>query len=165
LVREGLNVPPDEGLLKALVLECRDRALKSAGTPATEDEILHFAAAKIRVLRTASNLRNPLAVLKKAVAECFSGQPFLEYREAESARKERELQEAREFEAFLLAQEAEEREFQKRRELWARVSLRYKTERGYDLKALGEDAELDQKGREVAAERMKRLGRFAPTGL
>lgn len=165
LVREGLNVPPDEGLLRAMVLECRDRAEKATGTPAAEEEILHFAAAKIRVLRHSSNLRNPLAVLKKAVCECFSGQPFVEYRQAESARKQRELQEAMEFEELLLAQEAEEREFQARQEFWDRVSLRHKTERGYDLKAIAEDSELDEKGREVATERMKRLGRYVPNGL
>jgi hypothetical protein len=165
LVREGLNVPPDEALLKAMVIECRERGEQATGTPATEEEILHFTAAKIRVLRYSSNLRNPLAVLRKSVCECFSGQPFVEYRQAEIAKKQRELQEAREFEKLMLAQEAEEQEFRARQELWSRVSLRHKTERGYDLKAISEDPELDARGREVATERMKRVGRFAPAGL
>jgi predicted transcriptional regulator len=165
IVRESLDVLPDESLLREMIADCRAKAEITTGLAATNEEILHFTSAKTRVLRHATNLRNPLAVLRKAVPECFGGQPFIEFRSAEQQRRERELQEARDYQAFLLAQEAEDRQFQQRQELRARVSERHRTSQGYDLKAIAEDPEMDQQGREVARERMRRLGRFAGQGL
>lgn len=165
IVRDGLNLLPDESLLREMIADCRLKAQTTTGLAATDEEIQHFTAAKARVLRHATNLRNPLAVLRKAVPECFCGQPFIEFRSAEQLRRERELQEAREYQAFLLAQEAEDRQFQERQELRSRVSERHRTSQGFDLKAIAEDPEMDQQGREVARERMRRLGRFAGQGL
>ncbi len=164
-IRTGLGLTPDEPLLKALVDECRQRACLTDGESASDAEILQFTEMKIRVLRHASTLRNPLAVLRRAVPECFIGQPLMEHRAAERARKGRELEELRQYEASLYDQDEESRSEDERLSLWERISGLHRTPQGYDLRAIAEDPELDEHGRTVALERMRRLGRFAPRGL
>lgn len=164
-IRTGLGLTPDEPLLKALVEECRQRARSTDGEPASDAEILQFTEMKIRVLRHASTLRNPLAVLRRAVPECFIGQPLMEHRAAERARKGRELEELRRYEASLYEQDEESKSENERLSLWERISGLHRSAEGYDLRAIAEDPELDEHGRTVALERMRRLGRFAPRGL
>ncbi|HSL02675.1 MAG TPA: hypothetical protein VK901_03945, partial [Nitrospiraceae bacterium] len=164
-IRTGLGMAPDEALLTSLVEECRQRARLTDGEPASDEEILQFTEMKIRVLRHASKLRNPLAVLKRAVPECFIGQPLVEYRVSERARKRRELEELRRYETSLHEQDEESRTEIERLSAWERISDRHRTAQGYDLRAIAEDPELDEHGRAVALERMRRLGRFAPRGL
>ncbi|MRR36374.1 hypothetical protein EG829_17220 [bacterium] len=165
LVRDGLGLVADEALLTSMVEECHLRSMQTTGSPATEEEIVHFSALKIRVLVRATNLRNPLGVLRRAVPECFSGQPFLEYRLAELQRGEREVEELRGYDERVDTQSEDERLYELQRTLREGVSGRHRTEFGYDLKAISEDPELDGQGREIARERLKRLGRYAPHGL
>lgn len=161
-VRSGLGITPDERLLKSMVEECRHKAGLTDGELASDEEILQITEMKLRVLRRASSLRNPLAVLRKAVPECFVGQPLVEHRAAERARKGRELEELRQYESFV-SEEPEDDVM--RLSCWERVSSRHKTVQGYDLRAIADDPELDEQGRAVALDRIKRLGRFAPRGL
>jgi len=161
----GLGLLPDEPLLKALVEECRQKARLTDGEPASDEEILQFTEMKIRVLRHASKLRNPLAVLKSAVPECFIGQPLVEHRAAERARKGRELEELRRYEASLDEQDEDSKSENERLSDWERISGRHRTSQGYDLRAIAQDPELDEHGRAVALEKMRHLGRFAPRGL
>lgn len=119
-IRMGLGLLPDEPLLKALVEECRQKARLTDGEPASDEEILQFTEMKIRVLRHASKLRNPLAVLKSAVPECFIGQPLVEHRAAERARKGRELEELRRYEASLDEQDEDSKSENERLSDWER---------------------------------------------
>jgi hypothetical protein len=48
---------------------------------------------------------------------------------------------------------------------WAAISERHKTERGYDMKVIAEDPDLDEQGREVARGTMNRMGRFTQDPL
>lgn len=165
MIRVNLGLEADEALLAAMVHDCRARARATTGSTASDDEILHFCRVKTGIFARASNLRNPLGVLRIALPECFSGQPFLDYRAAEAERRKREQDEVRRYEELAAAQSGQDQSYELLRALRERVSERHRTEFGYDLKAIAEDVELDNQGREVARERMKRLGRYASHGL
>ncbi len=165
MIRVNLGADADQALLAAMVHDCRARARATTGSTASDDEILHFCRVKTGIFARASNLRNPLGVLRIALPECFSGQPFLDYRAAEAERRQREQDEVRRYEELAAAQVGQDQSYERLRALRERVSERHRTEFGYDLKAIAEDVELDNQGREVARERMKRLGRYASHGL
>jgi len=49
--------------------------------------------------------------------------------------------------------------------LWVRISERHHDEKGYDLEGIANDQDLDENGRHAAAEKQRRLGRYAATGI
>lgn len=82
VIHEALRVTPDDDLLAGMIAACHRNALASTGEAATEDELLYFTATKAQVIARASNIRNHLAVLRKAVPDCFLGESFRAYRAA-----------------------------------------------------------------------------------
>ena len=87
-IRQSLGAEPDEALLSGMVAACHENALAATGEAAEEAELLYFTQAKAQVLAGAPNIRNHLAVLRKAVPECFSGDTFRAYRAAAALRRE-----------------------------------------------------------------------------
>src|SRR6202008_4914753 len=73
-IREALNIDPSPQILTAMVLSCHQNAVETAGQPASPDELLYFTATKARILSLSPNIRNHMAVLRKAVPECFLGE-------------------------------------------------------------------------------------------
>jgi hypothetical protein len=164
-IHEAFHADPDHALLAALIADSHRRALEATGEPATDDELLYFTRAKARVIAMAPNIRNHMAVLRKAVPECFTGQAFRLFREAAAHRKQREAEVQRAREAEAAEQERLRAEAERRFRLWTEVSERHRTEHGYDMQAIAADADLDDAGRRQANELMLRLGRYSPTGL
>jgi len=157
-IRNAFNVEPDSSLLDATLSDCHSRAIETTGSAATDDELLYFTQSKVRVLAAAPNIRNHLAVLRRALPECFSGPAFRVFREAA---RQREAAVAEPYPEAAPADEALERELA----LWTEINERHRTDRGYDLEAIAGDAELNEKGRRIARETMRRIGRYSRTGL
>jgi hypothetical protein len=150
LCRDLFASEPDHQILAAMVADCHQRALATTGQPATADEILYFARLRAQVIRKAPNIRNHIAVLRKALPECFTGPTFRAYRSAAIPKPDNSPN-----------PELETKNF----ELWTRVSQRHNTPLGYDLKAISEDPELDELGREQARQMLERLGRYGSVGI
>ncbi len=161
-VREMLGREADSALLSGMVEACHEHALETTGERASEDEVLYFTATKAQIIAQSTNIRNHLAVLRKAVPECFVGEAFQAFRTANRMRKEQA-----EGELERLERELAERDFgsDARFALWDRVSARHRGEAGYDMKAIADDPELDEAGKQQAKGMMERLGRFTSAGL
>jgi hypothetical protein len=160
-----LNVEPDDALLTGVIEVCHQNAIETTGEPATEEELLYFTASKARVISRAPNIRNHLAVLRKAVPECFLGESFRAYRAAAVLRKQKLLEEEQRTDAERVQREREAAEAEARYTLWAQISEAHKDERGYDMQAIAGDPNLDDQGRQQARRLMDRLGRYTPSGL
>lgn len=164
-VREILGREADSGLLSALVDACDRHALETTGEGATEDEVMYFTTTKARIIAQSTNIRNHLAVLRKAVPECFLGEGFQAFRIAKRAQKEQAEGELERLERELADKNLEVEEKQARFALWDRVSARHKGEASYDMRAIADDPELDEAGKRQAEGMMDRLGRFTASGL
>jgi hypothetical protein len=65
---------PDQDAVVQLIRSCRREA-----PDCTEDEIVHFAQTKGRLLKNGS-IQNPIGFLLTAVPKCFTGESFREFR-------------------------------------------------------------------------------------
>jgi hypothetical protein len=155
-LRGMLGVEPDSALINATIADCHKRAIETTGEPATDEELLYFAKSKARVLAASPNIRNHLAVLRRALPECFSGEAFRIFRAASQKSAEPKEPALDPEEEKLRAAELE---------LWAKVSERHLTPAGYDIKAIAEDPALSEKGRRIARQILKTLGPYTPNGL
>ncbi len=165
LIKQTLGLEPDEALLQGMILACNQNAFFTTQTIATDDELLYFTKAKAQVLSRATNIRNHLAVLRKAVPECFLGETFRAYRATLASQKQRiiKAEELSRNERLRINNEIEELE--NRHALWTMISERYKSEKGYDMQAIFSDSQLDSAGRQQAHGMLHRLGRFTKLGL
>ena len=82
VIRKELGAEPDSALLAEMFSACQQNALEATGEPASEEELIYFTTAKAGTLARAPNIRNHLAVLIRAVPECFRGEAFRAYRAA-----------------------------------------------------------------------------------
>jgi hypothetical protein len=164
-VREILRREGDSALLTSMVEACHEHAIESTGEPASDDEVMYFTTTKARIIAESTNIRNHVAVLRKAVPECFVGEAFVAFRIANSARKDEVEGELERLERELAERDLGFSEKEARFALWDRVSARHKGESGYDMRAIAEDPELDQAGKRQAQGMMERLGRFTAAGL
>jgi predicted transcriptional regulator len=164
-VREILGREADSGLLLAMVEACNQHAVETTGEGATEDEVMYFTTTKARIIAQSTNIRNHLAVLRKAVPECFVGEAFRAFRVANRARKDQAEGELERLERELAEKNAESEEKAARFALWDRVSARHQGEAGYDMRAIAGDSELDEAGKRQAEGMIERLGRFTVSGL
>ena len=161
-IREWLGVEADDQLLRAMITACHKNSIETTGQPATEDELFYFTSNKASILSRTPNIRNHLAVLKKAVPECFLGETFRAYRLAREAQKQEQNQEEQDRSTGIGGLTQEE---QVRYALWSAVSERHRTEQGYDMQAIIDDPNLDEMGREQAHGMLKRLGRYTRSGI
>jgi predicted transcriptional regulator len=157
-IRQTLNLEPDDTLLRNMIYACHQNAFNTLQSPATDEELIYFTATKARILSRTPNIRNHLAVLRKAVPECFLGETFRAYRMASAASKLRAVQEKEQL-------EREAAETEARHNLWTTISERHKGERGYDMLAISKDPELDDLGRKRAQGMLELLGRFTRSGI
>jgi predicted transcriptional regulator len=164
-VRETTGREADTALLRAMVECCHQHALETTGEPAGEDEVMYFTTTKGRIIRQSSNIRNHLAVLRKAVPECFVGEAFRAFRVANRGRKEQAEGELERLERALAPTGLEFGEKEARFALWDQVSERHKGDGGYDMLAIAEDPELDEAGKSQARGMIERLGRYSRVGL
>ena len=164
-VRAILGREPDSGLLIGMVDACHQHAIETTGEPATDDEVIYFTGAKARIIAQSTNIRNHLAVLRKAVPECFVGEAFQAFRVANRARKEQAEGELERLERELAERDPEMGQKEARFALWDRISERHKGEQGYDMRAIANDPELDEAGKRQADGMLERLGRFTAAGL
>lgn len=160
LGREG-----DSALLTGMVQACHQHAIETTGEPASEDEVMYFTTTKARIIAESTNIRNHVAVLRKAVPECFVGEAFMAFRLANRARKDQVEGELERLERELAERDVGLSEKEARFALWDRISASHKTESGYDMRAIAEDPELDEAGKRQANGMMERLGRFTAAGL
>lgn len=84
LCRDSFGTEPDRHVLAAMVAECQEAAVQTTGEPARDAELLHFAAIRAEAIRSASHIRNHLAVLRKSLPGCFTGPAYRAYRSAAS---------------------------------------------------------------------------------
>src|ERR1039457_1335253 len=164
-IQDGLGVEPHNALLTAIVEACHQNAIQTTGEAAGEEELLYFTGSKARVIFRAPNTRNHLAVLRKAVPECFLGESFRAYRAAVALRKQKLTEEEQRTDAEHAQRQREAAEADVRYTLWARISEIHKDERGYDMQAIAGDPDLDDLGRQQAKRLMERLGRYTRSGL
>jgi predicted transcriptional regulator len=164
-IQDALGVEPDTALLNSIIDASHQNAILTTGEPAAEDEILYFTNSKARVIFKAPNIRNHLAVLRKAVPECFLGESFRAYRAAAALRKQRLADQEQRTGADQAQRQREAAEAEARYALWAQISERHKDERGYDMQAIAADPNLDEQGREQALRLQERLGRYTRSGL
>jgi len=164
-IREALGVEPDTALLSGIIESCHQNAILTTGEPAGEEELLYFTNSKARVIFRAPNIRNHLAVLRKAVPECFLGESFRAYRAAVALRKQKLSEEEQRTDTERAQRERESAEAEARYDLWARISESHKDERGYDMQAIAADPNLDELGRQQARRLLERLGRYTRSGL
>jgi hypothetical protein len=164
-VRETLGREADSGLLTGMVEACHQHAMETTGEGATDDEVLYFTTTKAKIIAQSTNIRNHLAVLRKAVPECFVGEAFVAFRIANRARRDQVEGELERLERELAETNQEADSKEARFQLWDRVSARHKTEMGYDMKAIAEDPELDGAGKQQAEGMLQRLGRYTVSGL
>ena len=126
---------------------------------ATIDEIVHFTRLKQKqLLRGHKGVDNPVGLLLTAVPKCFEPDSLNRYRSeiqstpsSDTGRQEDLIREAAQAEA--------------RYTLWTQISEAHKDEHGYDMQAIADDPQLDDKGREQAKRLIERLGRFTKSGL
>jgi hypothetical protein len=137
----------------------------TTGEPASDDELLYFTRTKARIIAESTNIRNHVAVLRKAVPECFIGEAFAAFRIANRARRDQAEGELERLERELAERDAGLSEKEARFALWDRVSARHKGNSGYDMRAIAEDPELDEAGKRQAEGMIERLGRFTAAGL
>lgn len=164
-VRQILGREADTGLLAGMVEACHQHAMETTGEGATEDEVMYFTTTKARIIAQSTNIRNHLAVLRKAVPECFVGEAFVAFRIANRERRDQAEGELERLERELAETNLEAENKEARFQLWDRVSERHKGVKGYDMKAIAEDPELDGAGKRQAEGMMERLGRFTVSGL
>jgi predicted transcriptional regulator len=164
-IHDALGAEPDHALLAGIVEACHQNAILTTGEPTNEEELLYFTGSKARVIFRAPNIRNHLAVLRKAVPECFLGESFRAYRAAASLRKQKLTEDEQKTDADRAQRQREAVEAEARYTLWARISETHKDERGYDLQAIAADPNLDDLGRQQAKRLMDRLGRYTRSGL
>lgn len=164
-IHDALGAEPDHALLTGIVEACHQNAILTTGEPANEEELLYFTGSKARVIFRAPNIRNHLAVLRKAVPECFLGESFCAYRAAVALRKQKLTEDEQRTDAERAQRQRETAEAEARYALWARISETHKDERGYDLQAIVSDPGLDDLGRQQAKRLMDRLGRYTRSGL
>jgi predicted transcriptional regulator len=156
-IRDGFGVEADSSLVDAMLTECHRNAVATTGTEASDAELVYFAQSKVRALAGARNIRNHVAVLRRALPECFQGEAFRIYRKLAGRRME--AAEVRpETESAQTATES-------KLERWTRISERHRDKMGYDLKAIAADAEMDDDGRRVALGMAARVGRYSRTGV
>jgi hypothetical protein len=165
VINDAFGSPIDEALLRAMVETCHQSSIATIGEPAPDEVLIKIVTEKSREVSQQPNLLYPKKVLVKAVTASFVGVPYEAYVEdvinqqmAHAQAKEREA----EIEA---ARNREAAEAEARYEVWSRICDRHKTDQGYDMKAIAEDPEMDEKGREVARAQMERLGRFSQAPL
>ncbi len=160
LGREG-----DSALLTGMVEACHQHALDTTGEAASDDEVMYFTTTKARIIAESTNIRNHLAVLRKAVPECFVGEAFVAFRIANRARRDEAEGELERLERELAERDFGLSEKEARFALWDRVSARHKSESGYDMREIADDPELDEAGKRQAEGMIERLGRFTAAGL
>jgi hypothetical protein len=148
-----------------MVAQCHENAISSTTEPASDEELLFFTTTKARIIAQSSNIRNHLAVLRKAVPECFAGEAFKAFRAANRSRREQAAGELERLGKELAENYALDQAKQQRFELWDRVSERHRSPAGYDMLSIAGDPELDEAGKKQAEGMMQRLGRFTPAGL
>ena len=164
-IQDALGVEPDTALLTGIIEACHQNALLTTGEPAGEEELLYFTGSKARVIFRAPNIRNHLAVLRKAVPECFLGESFRAYRAAVALRRQKLTEEEQRTDTDRAQRQRESTEAEARYAVWARISEDHKDERGYDMQAIAADPNLDDLGKQQARRLLERLGRYTRSGL
>jgi predicted transcriptional regulator len=156
-IQSAFGTEPDSGLLDYMIADCNRNAVEATGEPARDEELIYFTQSKARVLARAPNIRNHMAVLRRALPECFCGEAFRIYRQAAEAREKSA--------AVVVAGPVPDPLESEKLARWTEINERHRTARGYDLKAIAEDADLDEHGRTVARERLLRQGRYTEQGI
>ena len=156
-IRDGFGSEPDTSLIDYILAECHRNAIEATGEPATGAELVYFAESKIRNLAGARNIRNHMAVLRRALPECFSGEAFRIYRKLAAERRQAVESAPNPGPAVAATENKLAR--------WTAISERHRDERGYDLKAIAGDPEMDEEGRRVAEQMAARVGRYGKTGV
>ena len=164
-IQEILGREADSPLLDAMIDACHQNAFQTTGEPASDDELLYFTSAKAKIIAQSPNIRNHVAVLRKAVPECFVGEAFVAFRIANRGRRDQAEGELERLERELAAVNTDLIAKKDQYALWDRVCARHKGESGFDMKAIAEDPELDSEGKKLAEGMMDRLGRFTTVGL
>jgi predicted transcriptional regulator len=164
-VQEVLGVEPDNALLTGIVDACHQNAFATTGEPATDEELVYFTGSKARVIFRSPNIRNHLAVLRKAVPECFLGESFQAYRAAAALRKQKFTEDEQKSDADRTERHREATEAEARYALWAEISELHRDERGYDMQAIAGDPRLDDLGKQQAKRLLERVGRYTRSGL
>ena len=164
-VQEALGVEPDNALLTSIVDACHQNAFQTTGEPATDEELVYFTGSKARVIFRSPNIRNHLAVLRKAVPECFLGESFQAYRAAAALRRQKFTEDEQKSDADRVQRQREATEAEARYALWAEISELHHDERGYDMQAIAADPKLDDLGKQQAKRLLERLGRYTRSGL
>ena len=164
-VQDILGVEPDNALLTGIVDACHQNSIQTTGEQATDEELLYFTGSKARVILRSPNIRNHLAVLRKAVPECFLGESFQAYRAAAAFRKQKSGDDDQRNEAERVQRAREAAEAEARYAVWGRISEQHRDERGYDMQAIAEDPNLDDLGKQQARRLLERLGRYTRSGL
>ncbi len=144
----------DDDARRQLIANCRRVA-----EDATIDEIAHFTRLKQKqLLRGNKGIDNPVGLLLTAVPKCFEPESLSRYRsEVQSTTS---VSTGQQEDIIREAAEAEARYC-----LWTQISEAHKDEHGYDMQAIADDPQLDEKGREQAKRLIERLGRFTKSGL
>ncbi len=109
-------------------------------------------------MRGNKGIDNPVGLLLTAVPKCFEPESLSRYRsEVQSTTS---VSTGQQEDIIREAAEAEARYC-----LWTQISEAHKDEHGYDMQAIADDPQLDEKGREQAKRLIERLGRFTKSGL
>jgi hypothetical protein len=153
IIRTEIGYEADSAILCDMVADCRRQGALATGQTPEDGEILYFAQTKARVLRRSTNIRNHLAVLRKALPACFSGAAYQGFKKAWRPNTGQGS-----------AQPPPE-ENEDRFALWTEISNRHRTEHGFDMKAIADDPDLDEVGKQQALELMRRTGRYSSLGL
>jgi predicted transcriptional regulator len=164
-IQDAFGAEPDTALLNSIIDACHQNAVQTTGEPATEEELLYFTGSKARVIAKAPNIRNHMAVLRKAVPECFLGESFRAYRAAAALRRQRQSDAELRSGTEQIQRDREAAAAEARYALWNQVSEAHRDDRGYDMLAIAGDPSLDEQGREQAKRLMERLGRYTRSGL
>jgi predicted transcriptional regulator len=164
-IRQTLGREADSGLLNGMIESCHEHAEETTGEAASDDEVMYFTTTKAKIIAQSANIRNHLAVLRKAVPECFLGEAFRAFRVANRARKDQAEGELERLERELAERDPDMSEKEARFALWDRVSARHRSASGYDMRAIADDPELDGAGKQQAQGMLERLGRFTASGL
>lgn len=93
------------------------------------------------------------------------GESFQAYRLASTARKQKvgEREQRQENDRLERDRAARQEEWQHAR--WSEISEKYRDARGYDMRAIANDPDLDELGKQRARGMIERLGYFTQTGL
>ena len=118
------------------------------------NEVVHIGTMVAAKIAGQENVSNPVGLWIKQVPKLFPSAELKVFRAAEKG----QTTVVNTLSHYNQTAEVEGQE-------WAAISERHHTKSGYDMQAIAKDPQLNDKGRRIAGEIMKRLGRYTPNGL